>query len=416
MKDSFEQITPWQQELQRKLPPIGILIPLLAILTIMSAFVNDAFSPALQTMAQDFESSLEQMQKIISYNLIGMGLGVLIFGPLIDRYGRKKALIICSFLGILINLAMINAPSYTWLIIIRIGQGIIFGALSATPEVMIKDIFSPRRFVIFNAWLITLFLFGPALSPLIGGYIFIWFGWHWIFYGVCIVLAISIFIVLCFIPETLDPSKVQSIKVKQISKNFWQILSTKPALLLIINSTLLTCAVFGFPTLLPVIYLEDYQLAPQVFGYYTFALVLLQIVGIQLNKLTMKHGFSPLKVWLAATSVQAFFTLANFTLVLNPQWLSVTSIILVLGLNMALNGFQIGNMTVTYLMYFPQMTGTAVSLLTFIRLTIPGILIGWLTMLPRYQGATLLFINGCLILICCLGSWYFYHKYGKNFN
>ncbi|RIY33561.1 hypothetical protein CJP74_01470 [Psittacicella melopsittaci] len=413
---SFEQTTPWQEQLKDKLPPLAILIPLLALLTIMSAFVNDAFSPTLQSMAQDFETNITQMQKIISYNLIGMGIGVLIFGPIIDRYGRKSALVACSILGILVNLAMINAPSYNWLIAIRICQGIIFGGLSSTPEVMIKDAFSPRRFIILNAWLITLFLFGPALSPLIGGYIFIWWGWQWIFYSVCLVLALAIVIVVFFVPETLDPKNVQAINPKRILSNFGQILRTRPAVLLIINSTLLTCAVFGFPTLLPAIYLEDYNVAPQVFGYYTFALVLLQIVGIQLNKFVMKRGYSPIKVWLWATSIQALFTLANFTLVLQPQWLSVLSIIIVLGLNMTLNGFQIGNMTVTYLMYFPQMTGTALSLLTFVRLVVPGLIIGLVASLPRHAGATLLALNACLIICCCLGAWLFSLKYGHKFK
>ncbi|RIY34559.1 hypothetical protein CKF54_00090 [Psittacicella hinzii] len=415
-QNDFEQLTPWQSQLQQKLPAISLLIPLLAILTILSSFVNDAFSPALQTMAQDFAVSLEQVQKIISYNLIGMAIGILLLGPLIDRFGRRRILLGLCFAGIGVNLAMINAPSYSWLIVIRICQGIIFGGISLIPEVMIKDIFSPRRFVIYNAWLITLFLFGPALSPLVGGYIFVYLGWHWIFYFVCLALMLAIVLVSCLVPETLDPTKVQSIKVKPILANFATILTTAPALLLIANSTILTCAVFGFPTLLPAIYLEDYQVAPQHLGYYTFALVLLQIVGIQLNKISVKRGYSPIKVWLVASSLQALFTMVNFTIALNPAWLSVGTIIIALGLNMTLNGFQIGNMTVTYLMYFPQMTGTAVSLLTFIRLLVPGILISFIITLPRQAGATLLLLNAGLILLSFTGAWLFYLRYGKSFK
>ncbi|MFC6276760.1 MFS transporter [Psittacicella hinzii] len=404
--DNFDQVTPWQASLAKRIPPLPLLIPLLALLTICAAFVNDAFSPALQSMVHDFNTTIENMQKVISYNLIGMGIGTLIFGPFIDRYGRKTALIFCSLAGIIVNFTMIHAPNYHSLIVIRICQGIIFGGLSSTPEVMIKDIFSPRKFVIHNAWLITLFLFGPALSPLIGGYIFVWAGWHWIFYSVCIFLALGIIFILFYIPETLDPSKVQAFRPKQIAQNFKQILTTKPAVLLIIISTTLTVAVFGFPTLLPAIYLVDYHVAPDKFGYFTFSLVLLQIVGIQLNKFIMKRGLSPLKVWLAATSVQAIFTLANF--VVAAKFLSVPSIIIVLGLNMLLNGFQIANMTILYLMNFPSFTGTAVSLLTFIRLVVPGLIIGWVSMLPRHMGATLLLLNAGLILICTCLAWVYY--------
>lgn len=301
---------------------------------------------------------------------------------------------------------------------LRVCQGVIFSGLGIIPSVILKDIFSTRKFLVYNSWLVTIFLFAPALAPLFGSYVMVFTNnnWHWIFNIISALVVICGLVFLVSIPETLDPEKQQAFNTKRIIINYGVITSNPKSFLLIFINCILSVAGFSFPTLMPAIYIIDFGVSPEVFSWYPFFLCAAVIVGIQLNQFFIRKGFSPVFLW--KFGVWFIMTSCILNLGVSLGWfgveLSPNSILMVIMFNVILNPFLVGNMMGLYLMDYNNMTGTASSWLTALRLLFSGVLIGYISNLPRYNGATLLLSNAFIIFLVFILSLYTINRYFKG--
>ncbi|RIY31569.1 hypothetical protein CJP74_06985 [Psittacicella melopsittaci] len=394
----FDAVTPYQIELRKRLPPTVWLVLILAFFSGYVGLANDAITPAINELVKDFHTDTAHIQAIVPYFVLGMGIGQFLWGPTIDRFGRKTIVILCALVAIALNISMLVIHEYSTLIAVRIFQGIVFSGMGAVPQIVLKDVFSPRDFVIYNSWLMTLFLFAPAIAPLFGGIVLVKMSWPWIYVIISVMIVISTLCYIFFIPETLDPEKKQPFNTVRILKNYGTILRSPRSLWLIILNSVFSITVFSFPTLLPAIYITDYGVDPDHFGYFFLPLIVSIMVGIQLNQIFVKKGYSPVKLWIFGAIAQGLTTIVNF--IFAYYYLNVHSILIALCLNVVFNGFQLGNMFAIYLMPYPYMTGTATSMITSLRLIVAGVLVTVFSHLDRAGGATLLITNAFVLLIC----------------
>ncbi|RIY33344.1 hypothetical protein CJP74_02080 [Psittacicella melopsittaci] len=399
-KVNFDDVSPHQLELQKRLPKTIWLICLMAFLTFFSGLANNSFSPAISAIAADFNTSVSHIQQIIAYYTIGMGIGQLFWGPFMDRFGRRIVIIICAFAGVAVNTWLIFAQTFTELQFIRIFQGMVFTGLSISPRVMLRDIFSPRKYILYNSWIVTIFLFAPVVAPVLGGWIYITAGWHMIFISISGLLILAFALFMIFIPETIDPAKVQPFKIKTILSNYCYILTTPNSLFLMLINSLYTITIVSFPTLLPAIYMYDYGISPHLFGYCMLVNLVSIAIGVQINQRLITGGANPALVWRNGAILQALFTVVNF--VVCSYFLGVPGIMIALFANLVFNGFLNGNLITIYLLDYSNMVGTANSLLTSSRLIFAGSVVAWISHFDRHKGATLLYTNATIIILCSI--------------
>lgn len=397
---SFDTVTEFQLDLQKRLPRTFWLITLLAILTSFSGLTNNSFTPAITAIADHFQVNLEQVQQIIAYYTIGMGVGQLLWGPFMDRFGRKILIILCAVLGVGVNAWLILANNYIELQIIRFLQGVVFSGLSIVPRVMLRDTYSPRQYTVYNSWIITIFLFAPVVAPLVGGYIYLHFGWQNIFTFISGFLLIMLTLFIFLIPETLDPSKRQSFRPLKILSNYFFIISKPNSLFLMFINALYTVSIVSFPTLLPAIYMQDYHVPPHLFGYCMIVNLVTIAAGTQINQVLIGRGGNPAIIWRNSAVLQALFTTVNF--VVAWYFLGLWGVMLSIGVNLLFNGFLNGNLVTIYLLDYSNMTGTANSLITATRLIFAGYIVSQISHLDRHNGATLLYTNAIIIIACAI--------------
>ncbi|RIY32263.1 hypothetical protein CKF54_05175 [Psittacicella hinzii] len=398
----FDAVTPYQIELCKRMPPTAWLVFILAFFSGYVGLANDAITPAINDLVNYFHTDEAHIQAIVPYFVLGMGIGQFIWGPTIDRFGRKTIVILCALVAVALNLSMLVIHEYNSLVAVRIFQGMVFSGMGAVPQIVLKDVFSPREFVIYNSWLMTLFLFAPAIAPLFGGIVLVKLDWTWIYLIISAMIIISTICYMLFIPESLDPEKKQPFNTKRIFKNYGTILTSPRSLWLIVLNSVFSVVIFSFPTLLPAIYITDYGVDPDHFGYYFLPLIVSIIIGIQLNQWFIRRNYSPVKLWLFGAVAQGVTTIVNFVVAYN--YLGVNTILFALCLNVLFNGFQLGNMFAIYLMQYPYMTGTATSIMTAIRLIVAGMIVTYFSHLDRLGGATLLITNAIVLLICMVMS------------
>ena len=96
----------------------------LGMLTAFGPFVTDMYLPSLPAMQAYFKTSVSWVQLGLTFSMLGLALGQLIFGPLSDRQGRRKPLIISMILFVIATLFCIFAPNIETFVILRFVQGV----------------------------------------------------------------------------------------------------------------------------------------------------------------------------------------------------------------------------------------------------------------------------------------------------
>lgn len=201
-------------------PPIWIIIAMV----ILPNLSESIYSPILPDIAQAFNVSESIAETTLTFYLLGYAVGMLLWGSLSDKIGRKPSLLIGFSTYTLGCIGCYLATSIDTLLLSRIIQAFGGSAGSVIGYAISRDAFTlNKRSSVFSLIGSSLAV-APALGPVAGGLLDQHFGWHSIFpilIGLAIFMCISI---LSLLPET-RPSKIQ----KQISlgKGF-KILFTNP--------------------------------------------------------------------------------------------------------------------------------------------------------------------------------------------
>ncbi len=165
----------------------------------------DALLPALPNIASEIiPSSPNKTQFIISSFIMGMGLATLFTGPLSDSFGRKKIILLG---GIIFLIGAIIAGSAKSLEIILLGR-FIQGLGVAGPRVVtlaiVRDLYKGRKMAKIMSISMMFFTLVPAIAPMLGALMLLYFGWRSIFVAFVIFLIISVGWLLIRQPETLQ--------------------------------------------------------------------------------------------------------------------------------------------------------------------------------------------------------------------
>jgi multidrug resistance protein len=196
------------------------LILILGSLTALGPFSIDMYLPGFPAIAKDLHTTAAKVSLSLSGFFIGISAGQLLYGPLLDRFGRKKPLFIGLCVYILASAGCAMAGSINELIVWRVIQAIGSCAATVASVAMVRDLFP----VSDNAKVFSLLLLvvgvSPMIAPTVGGYVTAAFGWHAVFLiltgmGVAILAATAI-----WLPDSYKPDKSMSLKPRPIILNF----------------------------------------------------------------------------------------------------------------------------------------------------------------------------------------------------
>ncbi|MFC6277001.1 MFS transporter [Psittacicella hinzii] len=411
----FDAITPHQQALQKKLPNKILLIFTLGLLAMNASLVNDAVIPALLDLSTYFNASVEQIQAIIPYFAIGLGIGQLIWGPCIDRFGRKSIIMLLVVLGLILNGILQFTANYTALLTVRVLQGIVFSGIGSIPSIVLKDAYSPKDFVIYNSYLMSIFFFGPALAPMIGGWLLLIMPWKGIYYFISLLILFSAAVFLIKIPETLDPEKRQSLNTIRILKNYGAILKDPRSVVLILAFTTFELASFAYPTLLPAVLMIDYKVSSTNSSYFLAMLIVFLSLGMYVSQHLIKKGVNLQTIWTVAAAGQVLAVALNILVIYTVK--NEYTITAAMCSNTFFSGMISSSIMMVYLTRYPHITGTASSLMQAIMLLVPGLVIShcdFIIKSDRHEGTTMLLITGAAIALSGLCSLFYRAVWGIN--
>ncbi|HZW65364.1 MAG TPA: MFS transporter, partial [Hanamia sp.] len=133
----------------------------LGVLSAMGAFSIDMYLPGFPDIAKDLHTTIAHITLSITSFFIGISVGQLVYGPLLDKYGRKKPLYVGLAVYLVTSIACAYAPSADALIGIRFLQALGSCAGMVASRALVRDIFPVNE----NAKIFSLLMLVLAISP-----------------------------------------------------------------------------------------------------------------------------------------------------------------------------------------------------------------------------------------------------------
>lgn len=331
--------------------PLKLTI-LLACIFALSPLAIDTYLPAVTLIADDLNAQAELVSMTVSLYVMGLAFGQLIGGPLSDKYGRRRLMLIGLLIFSFASCLLITAHNIELLWLYRLIQALGGGISAVCVPAIIRDHVSGAQAAKLLSFIALLMMLAPAIAPSIGAGILHLTDWHGIF------IFLAIFSAMTAIATKLILKKPRKDKTKSLQKmSFKQILSHPQAYKYVLAQA------FGYSVLMiflansPLIYMEYFKLTSSQFSMVFAVNVAVIIFNNRLNSFLL-NKFEPdtlLKVFFAMQIAGALALLTGAAFFPHQVIFSVIGFALSVG---AISGIG-PNAQACFLNYFPNNSGAA---------------------------------------------------------
>lgn len=211
----------------------------------------------------------QHIQQSVSVFLLGMGLSLLFYGPMSDRFGRKPVVVLGLSVAALASFAAVFTVHIESFLISRFFQGVGSGVCVGLGRTIIADVLQGDRFAVIGSYFNMFLNLSPLFAPAMGGYIQHWFGWQANFatLGVIVTAAMLLYAFAC--PETNHFKNPRACRLNVVLENY--------ALLMVhrvfVGCTLMTGLAVAvgmiYATLGAFIFQVQFHLSPVLYGWLT---------------------------------------------------------------------------------------------------------------------------------------------------
>ena len=226
----------------------------------------DMYLSSLPEIARNYDASFANIQLTLTFFLLAMGVGQLLFGPLVDAYGRRRPLLIGLVVFILCSLGSAWAPTLPSLVGFRFVQGL--GSALTLVVIMstVRDVSRGATATKLFALLMTIEGVAPILAPALGGFIDSYFGWRAVMLTLAI-LGVAVLINSWLnLPETLGADKREPLRFGAACRTYIAIGRDRRFLLPTLTVAAVFFFLFAYIGGATMVYQKIYGLTPQAFG------------------------------------------------------------------------------------------------------------------------------------------------------
>ena len=348
------------------------LILMLGALNTISPISIDMYLPGFPGIAHDLQTSIGNVALSVSTYFLGFAAGQLLYGPLLDRFGRKRPLYIGLSFYILASFGCIAFHSINSLLLFRFLQALTGCVAAVAAIAMVRDFFPVEDSSKIISFLVLILGASPLLAPTIGSFIIDSLGWRWVFVVLAGIVAIILIIIVLFLPEGHQPDASISLKPAPIIKGFKEVLLTRQFYVYSLAGTFSFAGLFVYVAGSPAIFMDGFHVSAKAYGG-IFALLSVGFIGgSQLNHVLSKY-WSGAKIFRSAVMVQVCGALVYFMGVYN-HWYGLTGNLVCLFIILSCTGLTYPNAAAIAMAPFAKNAGTASALLGFIQLGIGGLI------------------------------------------
>ncbi|MEJ7589459.1 MAG: Bcr/CflA family multidrug efflux MFS transporter [Ferruginibacter sp.] len=249
-----------------------ILILVLGMITAIGPFSIDMYLPAFPDIASDLHTTVAHVSLSLSAFFIGISIGQFIYGPLLDRFGRKKPLYAGLLLYILASSFCAMANTADSLIALRFLQALGGCAGMVASRAMVRDLFDVEDNAKIFSMLMLVVGVSPIIAPTLGGYLTASLGWHYVFVLLTIMGVVILAAVYFLLPESRKPDPEYSLKPIAIINSFISVLKEPQFYTYAFTGAVAAAGLYAYISGSPSVFMEIYKVSEKEYGW-IFALV-----------------------------------------------------------------------------------------------------------------------------------------------
>jgi DHA1 family bicyclomycin/chloramphenicol resistance-like MFS transporter len=344
------------------------LILILGLLTAIGPFSIDMYLPAFPAIAENLHTSIAQVMLSLSSFFVGISVGQLIYGPLLERLGRKKPMYVGLSIYLLASIGCAMAASVNALIFFRLLQALGGCAGMVAARAIVRDLFDVKENARIFSTLMLVVAVSPIIAPTAGGYVTAVFGWRAVFFiliGIDLLILAGVFFLL---PESKKPDPNFSLRAGAILKNFAGILKHPQFYTYALTGAVAYGGLCAYISGSPNVFMEQFRVSEKQYGW-IFAVIALGIISAsQVNNLALKRYSSEqiIKVSLLCQNLIGT-TLAVLSFL---GWSNLYLTIFLIFLFLCCQGFIFPNASALSLASFGHTAGSASALMGAVQMSV----------------------------------------------
>lgn len=378
---------------------------ILGALTALSPFSIDMYLPGFPDIARSLNTTTAKVALSLSSFFIGLAGGQLLYGPLLDRFGRKIPLYAGLTLYIIASAGCYLSGSIEMLITLRLIQALGSCAAGVASMAMVRDLFPIEENAKVFALLILVLGASPMIAPTIGGYITASFNWHLIFV-VLGCMALCLIPAIIWLPEKYKPNPNYSLKPGPILISFWSVAKTPQFFTYALAGALSFMGLFVYVAGSPMVFMEIFKVSAKTYGWIFAGLSIGFIGSSQVNNLLLKKYKSE-QIARVALTVQVISSLIFLAGSFNGLF-GIGGTIVMVFIMLCCVGITNPNASALSLAPFAENAGTASSLLGALQLGLGSaatVAVSYFNIPTTLPMATIMASSACLALfILILGQ------------
>lgn len=339
----------------------------------VSPFAIDMYLPAFPQIATDFGTTPSRISWSVASYFVGLAVGQILYGPLLDRYGRKRPLYSGLILFMISCLGCMESHSVGALVAFRFTQALggcvaWVGAMS-----MVRDFFPVREGAKVFSLLILVLGLSPLLAPTIGGIVTVAWGWQWIFLILMGIAGMILLAVFLWLPEGHQPDPTVSLRLGPMFTTFVSIYKTPAFYTYALAGSLAFATLFVYVSGSPVMFMEIYKIDPRTYGL-IFAGISVGFVGASQFNIYLIQRFTSSLIF--KRTLMILVIIGILFVVAAKWWSPVELTIALIFFSMACVGILNPNASTLALAPFSKNTGSAAALAGSTQITIASIVAG----------------------------------------
>jgi MFS transporter, DHA1 family, multidrug resistance protein len=332
----------------------------------VTPFAIDMYLPAFSRIAAEYKTTTSAISLSLSTYFVGFALGQLIYGPLLDRFGRKKPLYVGLALYILCSIGCATAPGLHLFVALRFLQALGGCVAQVGAIAMVRDFFPVQESAKVFSLLFLMIGVSPLLAPTIGSAMMAGLGWRWIFGLLAAIAFVILTLTFFLLPEGHQPDHAVSLRPGPIVAGFWAIFREPQFLTYTLAGAFSFAGLVAFVAGSPILFMDSFHLGAKAFGAVFAVLVMGFIGGNQVNIFLLRK-FTSQQIFLAALLMQVLTGMLFFA-GMRGHVIGLRAALVLFFVFLSCIGFTYPNAAALGLARFSRDVGRASALLGFLQM------------------------------------------------
>ncbi|MGJ3507439.1 multidrug effflux MFS transporter [Enemella sp. A6] len=330
----------------------------------------DMYLPGVPALVTELGASTSQGAATVSGMLIGMSVGQILVGPLVDAWGRHRPIMVGLVLHALLSVAIAFAPTIEILLALRVVQGLVGAMLTVTVTASVRDLYSGRKAAALFSQLMLVLGVAPILAPALGSLVLQFTSWRGIFVVLAVITALLFLLTVFGVRETLPRHRRRTAGLKSSLSTYWLLLRDPAYVAMLVVGAMTSAATFTYIAASPFIFQGIFGLSEGSYALIFGINASVTILMVQLNPVMLRR-FNPGPIM----AVALVLALVTSTILTVTSQLRVGGVLMLAAMVALTNGFSalaVPNAQAVALHRHGAHAGSAAALMGTARFAIAG--------------------------------------------